>query len=176
MSIKNFEVIARPLPTPAVPNPAALRVQVFAPDEVIAKSKFWSMARRIARLKKSRGEVLAVRQVLEPEPTRVKNYGVWLTFRSTRATHNIYKEYRDTTTESAVLQLYSEMAGTHNVKSDAISIIRITEVADADVVHPNIKQFTVEGIKYPITKQLIRPVKPSQTKIFSRKRPTVCGF
>jgi large subunit ribosomal protein L18Ae len=176
MSLKNFEVVARPLPTAAVPNPAAIRVQVFAPDEVIAKSKFWTVARRIARLKKSHGEVLAVQQVIEPEPTRVKNYGIWLTFRSTRATHNIYKEYRDTTTEGAVLQLYQEMAGTHNVKSDAISIIRIAEIASDDVVHPTIKQFTHDGIKYPITKQLIRPAHPSQARLFSRKRPTVCGF
>jgi large subunit ribosomal protein L18Ae len=176
MSLKNFEVVARPLPTATVPNPSAIRVQVFAPDEVVAKSRFWTVARRIARLKRTHGEILAVQQVLEPEPTRVKNYGVWLTFRSTRATHNIYKEYRDTTTEAAVLQLYSEMAGTHNVSSAAISIIRIAEIANDDVVHPTIKQFTADGLKFPITKQLIRPAHPSQKKIFSKKRPTVCGF
>jgi large subunit ribosomal protein L18Ae len=176
MSLKNYEVVARPLPTVAVPNPAAIRVQVFAPDEVVAKSKFWTVARRIARLKKSHGEVLSVQQVIEPEPTRVKNYGAWLTFRSTRAVHNIYKEFRDTTTEGAVLQLYQEMAGTHNVTSDAISIIRIAEIENNDVVHPNIKQFTQEGLKYPLPKQLIRPTNPSQKKVFSKRRPTVCGF
>jgi hypothetical protein len=68
------------------------------------------------------------------------------------------------------------MAGTHNVSSAAISIIRIAEIANDDVVHPTIKQFTADGLKFPITKQLIRPAHPSQKKIFSKKRPTVCGF
>jgi large subunit ribosomal protein L18Ae len=174
--LKNWEVVARPLPTDTVPNPAAIRVQVFAPDEVVAKSEFWTVARSIARLKKSRGEVLSVQQLIEPEPTRVKSYGVWLTYRSTRSTHNIYKEYRDTTTEGAVTKLYHEMAGTHNVRSTAIHIIRIVEVPTNELKRPNVKQFALDGIKFPITKQSIRPARPSQTRIFSKKRPAVCGF
>jgi large subunit ribosomal protein L18Ae len=174
--LKNWEVVARPLPTDVVPNPAAIRVQVFAPDEVVAKSEFWAVARRIARLKKSRGEVLSVQQVIEPDPTRVKNYGVWLTYRSTRATHNIYKEYRDTTTEGAVVKLYHEMAGTYNVPSTSVHIIRIAEVPTNELKRPNVKQFALDGIKFPITKQSIRPTRPSQARLISRKRPTVCGF
>jgi large subunit ribosomal protein L18Ae len=174
--LKNFEVIARPLPTTAVPNPEALRVQVFAPDEVVAKSQFWGVARRVARLKKSHGEILAVRQVIEPEPTRVKNYGVWLTFRSIRGVHNIYKEFRDTTTEGAVLRLYQEMAGTHNVQRKSISIIKIGEVQDKDVKHRQMAQFTEPDVKYPVTRQEIRPTHSWQKTIMSRRRPTVCGF
>jgi large subunit ribosomal protein L18Ae len=173
--LQNYEVIARPLPTTAVPNPEALRVQVFAPDEVVAKSQFWAVARRVARLKKSHGEILAVRHVIEPEPTRVKNYGIWLTFKSVRGTHNVYKEYRDTTTESAVVRLYQEMAGTHNVKSKSIQIIRISEVEDKDVKRRSVEQF-VQDVKYPISQQLIRPAHAHQKRVLSRRRPTVCGF
>ena len=122
--LKNYEVIARPNPTEAVPNPPAIRVQVFASDEIVAKSKFWTVASRIARLKPAHGEVLAVKQVLEPEPHRVKSYGIWLTFNSARGTQNIYKEVRDTTTEGAIRHLYQEMAGTHNVHQHQISIIQ----------------------------------------------------
>ncbi|KAH0788273.1 ribosomal protein L18ae [Histomonas meleagridis] len=174
--LKNYEVIARPLPTEAVPNPAAIRVQVFAADEVIAKSKFWGVARRIARLKKSHGEILAVKHVIEPEPERVKNYGIWLTYRSTNSINNIYKEFRDTTTEGAVLRLYQEMAGTHNVQSKNISIIRVSEIKDEDVVHHNLRMFLNNNVKFPILKKSIRPAHPSQKKILSSKRPTVCGF
>jgi large subunit ribosomal protein L18Ae len=174
--LKNFEVVARPLPTKDVPNPPAIRVQVFASDEIIAKSKFWAVAKRVARLKRAHGEILAVQQVIEPEPTRVKNYGVWLAFKSVRATHNIYKQYRDTTTEGAVLRLYQEMAGTHSVPAKAISIIRIAEVPPETAGSRNIAQYAEKDVKYPIVKQLIRPAHPSQKKVLSKKRPTICGF
>ena len=126
------------------------------------------------RLKRSHGEILAVKQVFEPEPTRVKSYGVWLTFRSVRGTHNIYKEFRDTTTEGAILRLYQEMAGTHNVQPKAISIIKIAEVKPEDIRHKHVEQFAEEHIKFP--QQPIRPAHASQKKLLSRKRPTICGF
>jgi len=172
MSLKQYQVTGRPLPTEATPNPPAIRVMVFANDEVVAKSRFWKVAKSAARLKKSHGEILAVKQVFEPEPTRVKTYGVWLTYKSVRATHNVYKEYRDVTTEAAVLQMFSEMAGTHNVSSKEISIIKIAEVAAEDIRHKTIKQFAEDDIKYPIVKQPFHYSK----KIFSKTRPSVCGF
>lgn len=174
--LKNFEVIARPNPTKDFPNPPAIRVQVFADDEIVAKSKFWTVASRIARLKPANGEVLAIKQVIEPEPTRVKSYGIWLTFNSARGVHNIYKEVRDTTTEGAVSHLYHEMAGTHNVHQHQISIIRIAELEDKDVKHRHVEQYVEKDIKFPIAKQEIRPAHSYQKKLLSRKRPTVCGF
>ncbi|OHS94603.1 ribosomal protein L18ae [Tritrichomonas foetus] len=176
--LKNYEVIARPNPTDKVPNPPAIRVQVFANDEVVAKSKFWTVASRIARLKPVHGEILAIKQVIEPEPTRVKSYGIWLTFNSVRGTHNIYKEFRDTTTEGAVVRLYQEMAGTHNVHQHQISIIRIAEIPPKDVKHRHVQQFVdaENAVKYPISKTEIRPTHSYQKKILSHKRPTVCGF
>ena len=177
MSLKQYQVIARPLPTKECENPAAISVQVFAEDEVCAKSEFWGVARRIARLKKSHGEVLAVRQVIEPEPHRAKTYGVWLTFKSTRSIHNIYKEYRDCTTEGAVQRLYQEMAGTHNVHPHEIIIVKICEIKDtAEIKHHSIKQFTADDLKFPIVQQPIRPAHPQDKKLFSHKRPTLCGF
>ncbi|EAX92142.1 ribosomal protein L18ae, putative [Trichomonas vaginalis G3] len=176
MSLKQYLVIGRPYPTKEIANPPAVRVQVFAPDEVIAKSKFWTVAQRIARLKKAHGEVLAVKHVIEPEPTRVKNYGIWLSYRSTRNHHNVYKEYRDTTTEGAVTKMLAELAGTHDTTADNISIIKVAEVADKDLVHKNISQFTHENIKFPILKQSIRAPTVAARKVFSGVRPTVCGF
>lgn len=175
--LKQYQVIARPLPTKECENPVAVSVQVFAPDEICAKSEFWNVSRRIARLKKNNGEVLSVRQVIEPEPHRAKTYGVWLTFKSIRSMHNIYKEYRDTTTEGAVTRLYQEMAGTHNVHPCGITIIKICEIKDAaQVKHHTIKQFMEPNLKYPIVEQPIRPAHVQDKKIFSHKRPTLCGF
>ena len=176
MALKQYLVIARPYATEQIPNPPAVRVQVFAHDEIVAKSKFWKVAKTAARLKKAHGEILAVKHVIEPEPARVKNYGIWLSYRSVRSHHNIYKEYRDVTTEGAVQKMYNELAGTHSTKADDIYIIKVAEVATEELKHKAIAQFAHDGVKFPVPKHTIRAAKPEQKRIFAAKRPTVCGF
>ena len=61
-------------------------------------------------------------QVLEKSPLKVKNYGVWLRYDSRSGTHNMYKEYRDVTITSAVLQCYREMGGRHRARAHAIQV------------------------------------------------------
>lgn len=188
MSLKQYLVTARALPKDGKDDleARAIRIQVFAPNEVVAKSNFWSIARRMAKLKKSNGEIIDLRQVIEPEPTRVKTYGIWLTYRSVRNRHNIFKVYRDTTTEGAVSKLYSEMAGTHNTKRTDISIIRISEVQqpgkdasssdDRKLKDNGIWKYAEDVCRFPVLKQSIRAAKPDRRHIFSKRRPTVCGF
>jgi hypothetical protein len=45
-------------------------------------------------------------QIFERKPTTVKNFGIWLRYQSRTGYHNMYKEYRDTTLNGAVEQLY----------------------------------------------------------------------
>ena len=45
-------------------------------------------------------------QIFEKHPTTVKNFGVWVRYQSRTGYHNMYKEYRDTTLNGAVEQLY----------------------------------------------------------------------
>ena len=78
--------------------------------------------------------------------------------------------------EGAVQKMYNELAGTHSTKADDISIIKVAEVQAEDLKHKSVAQFAADGIKFPITKQSIRPAKPSQKRIFSQSRPTICGF
>ena len=52
-------------------------------------------------------------QIFEKKPTTVKNFGVWVRYQSRTGYHNMYKEYRDTTLNGAVEQLYQEMASRH---------------------------------------------------------------
>ena len=48
-------------------------------------------------------------QIFEKNPTKIKNYGIWLRYQSRTGYHNMYKEYRDTTLNGAVEQMYIEM-------------------------------------------------------------------
>lgn len=47
---------------------------------------------------------VALVQVHEKTPLKVKNFGIWLRYDSRSGTHNMYREYRDLTTSGAVTQ------------------------------------------------------------------------
>ena len=75
-------------------------------------------------------------QLLEKHPLKVKNYGIWLRYDSRSGTHNMYKEYRDVTITSAVLQCYREMGGRHRARAHAIQVRDATpRAAPAKRVH-----------------------------------------
>lgn len=41
----------------------------------------------------------------------MKNYGIWVRYQSRTGYHNAYKEYRDTTLNGAVEQMYQVLHG-----------------------------------------------------------------
>ncbi|KAK5812533.1 hypothetical protein PVK06_027968 [Gossypium arboreum] len=63
-------------------------------------------------------------QIFEKNPTKIKNYGIWLRYQSRTGYHNMYKEYRDTTLNGAVEQKYTKMASRHRVRFPCIQIIK----------------------------------------------------
>lgn len=56
-------MVGRHLPTAAEPNPTVFRMKVWAPDAVCAKSKFWYFLRKLRRVKKANGQIIAVNEV-----------------------------------------------------------------------------------------------------------------
>ena len=67
-------------------------------------------------------------QIFEKRPTTIKNFGIWVRYQSRTGYHNMYKEYRDTTLNGAVSQLYQEMNGRHRVRYPCIQIIKTATV------------------------------------------------
>ena len=41
MVLREFHVVGRKSPTEADPSPQIFRMRIFAPDEVVARSRFW---------------------------------------------------------------------------------------------------------------------------------------
>lgn len=103
--MRQFFVIGRALPTETKPNPTLYRMRVFAPNPVLAKSKFWYHMKRQHKVRKVQGEVVSVQEVYEKKAGVVKNYGIVLRYLSRTETINMYKEYRDTTLAGAVSQM-----------------------------------------------------------------------
>ncbi|EDL28890.1 mCG14783, isoform CRA_f [Mus musculus] len=103
-TLREYKVVGRCLPTPKCHTPPLYRMRIFAPNHVVAKSRFWYFVSQLKKMKKSSGEIVYCGQVFEKSPLRVKNFGIWLRYDSRSGTHNMYREYRDLTTAGAVTQ------------------------------------------------------------------------
>ncbi|OAX40558.1 60S ribosomal protein L18A [Rhizopogon vinicolor AM-OR11-026] len=151
MGLQEYQVVGRHLPTANEPNPKIYRMRIFAPNEVVAKSRFWYFLRQLKKVKKASGEVIGVNVIHEAKPLKVKNFGIWLRYDSRSGTHNMYKEFRDLTRADAVKSLYQDMAARHRARFRSIHILRVVEIAKADDVRrPYIKQLLTPNLKFPL--------------------------
>lgn len=61
--MKEYQVIGRKLPSEKDDSPKLYRMRVFAPNEVVAKSRFWYYLRKLRKVKKAAGELVAINEV-----------------------------------------------------------------------------------------------------------------
>ncbi|PHH55261.1 60S ribosomal protein L20-A [Ceratocystis fimbriata CBS 114723] len=168
--LREYEVIGRHLPTEANPSPALYRMTIFAPNTIVAKSRYWYFLRGLKKVKKATGEIVSVKEISEKHPEKVKNFGIWVRYDSRSGTHNMYKEYRELSRTAAVESLYSDMAARHRARFRSIHILRVVEIEKTeDVKRPYIKQLMSKGLSFPLPH---RTAKTTGKKIFSAKRPS----
>ena len=97
-TLPEYKVVGRCLPTPKCHTLPLYRMLIFAPNHVVAKSRFWYFVSQVKKMKKSSGEFVYCGQVFEKSLLWVKNFGIWLCYDSRSGTHNMYREYRDLST------------------------------------------------------------------------------
>lgn len=102
---------------------------IFAPNEVVAESRFWYFLNLLKKIKKAHGQFISVQRV-EEDDTDVKNFGIHLRYRSAVGHHNMYREIRETTASRAVTKLFQDMAGIYHTRYQDIQIIKVETVAD----------------------------------------------
>jgi len=173
--MRQYQVVGRKAATEDQPNPEAYRMIIFAPNPVIAKSKFWYYLHQFRKMKKTTGEILDCVELVEKNSRVVKNYGIWLRYDSRSGTHNMYREYRDISLTGAVSQLYDEMAGRHRTRPRSIQIIRTGVIATKDLKRPDGMQYAKAGVKFPLTHRVMsakRNQKALSDRTFSTVRPT----
>ncbi|RXW21588.1 hypothetical protein EST38_g4270 [Candolleomyces aberdarensis] len=168
MGFQEYQVIGRHLPTEHEPTPKIYRMRIFAPNEVVAKSRFWYFLRQLKKVKKASGEIIGVNVIHEKKPLKVKNFGVWLRYDSRSGTHNMYKEYRELSRVDAVKSLYQDMAARHRARFRSIHILRVVEIEKTeDIRRPYIKQLLEPGLKFPLPHRV-----PKVRSTFVAKRPS----
>jgi large subunit ribosomal protein L18Ae len=60
----NDQVVGRKLPSEQEPVPKLFRMRLFAPNDVVAKSRFWYFLKKLRKVKKAAGEIVSVNQVI----------------------------------------------------------------------------------------------------------------
>lgn len=168
-----YQIVGRHVPTEAAPEPKLFRMKLWAKDMVRAKSKFWYFMTKLQKVKKANGQLVACNEIFDKKPTIVSNYAIWIRYQSRTGFHNMYKEYRDTTLNGAVEQMYQEMASRHRVRYPGISIIKTAEVADEDCKRVGTTEFHNADISFPVMRKITRPPTKSMRTIFKYKRPDV---
>lgn len=61
--LTEYQVIGRHLPSDANPTPKLYRMRIFAPNDVIAKSRFWYFLAKLKKVKKANGEIVSLNKV-----------------------------------------------------------------------------------------------------------------
>ena len=56
-------MVGRHLPTEKDATPKLFRMRLFAPNEVVAKSRFWYFMRKLKKVKKVNGEIVGINEV-----------------------------------------------------------------------------------------------------------------
>ncbi|CAO2657818.1 Nn.00g070780.m01.CDS01 [Neocucurbitaria sp. VM-36] len=167
---QEYQIIGRHLPSEANPTPKIYRMRIFAPNEVVAKSRFWYFLGKLRKIKKANGEIVSVNQIHEKRPQKVKNFGIWIRYDSRSGTHNMYKEYREMSRVAAVDALYQDMAARHRSRFRSVQILKVVEIEKADDVRrPYIKQLLVKNLQFPLPHRIN---KKAGKKIFASKRPS----
>lgn len=120
--LTEYQVIGRHLPTETNPTPKLYRMRIFAPNTVVAKSRFWYFLMKLRKVKKSNGEIVSLNVIHEKRPLKVKNFGIWIRYDSRSGTHNMYKEYREMSRTDAVEALYQDMAARHRARFRSVHV------------------------------------------------------
>ncbi|TDL24535.1 60S ribosomal protein L18A [Rickenella mellea] len=149
--LQEYQVVGRHLPTATDPMPKLYRMRIFAPNDVVAKSRFWYFLRKLKKVKKANGEIVGINVISEKKPLKVKNFGIWIRYDSRSGTHNMYKEFRELSRADAVKSLYQDMAARHRARFRSIHILRVVEIEKtADIRRPYIKQLLVPKLRFPL--------------------------
>eukprot|EP00052_Salpingoeca_macrocollata_P033542 m.8701 g.8701 ORF g.8701 m.8701 type:complete len:179 (-) comp5277_c0_seq1:101-637(-) len=168
--LHQFVVTGRKLPTESLPVPPLYKMTIFAPSKAVAKSRYWYFMSMLYKVKKASGEIVAVSEIFDKHPTRIKNFGIWLRYNSRSGTHNMYREYRDLTASAAVTACYRDMAARHRTRAHSIHIIRVDVIPAAKTRRVHVQQFHDSKIKFPLPHRVDKATTHKPT--FTAKRPT----
>jgi large subunit ribosomal protein L18Ae len=171
-----YQIVGRQKPKTATDRCPLYRMNVFAPNKVTAKSRFWYYVSFMRKVNKSHGEVVSCNKIAEKRPNVVKNYGIWVRYDSRTGSHNMYREYRDTHLSRAVNRCYQDMSARHRAPFSRIQIVRTAIIPASKCRRRGVQEYLNAKIKFPLHHRVIRPSSIRHRTTFKATRPhTVFG-
>ncbi|KAL0219729.1 hypothetical protein P9112_005382 [Eukaryota sp. TZLM1-RC] len=180
--LHEYLVAGRKLPSDKEQNPPIMKMTIFAPNVVVARSRFWYYLDKLHKVKKSAGQLLACKELPLGKTTVAKNFVVYVRYNSRSGTHNMRREYRDVTRVGAIEQMCmsflhvfisdADMASRHRARFSSIHILGIEEVKSSDCRRANVREFHDSGIKFPLVRNIVRSSDRYFRKNFRTERPT----
>lgn len=170
MTVREYQVIGRKLPTEDNPQPALWRMRIFARNKLVAQSRYWYFLKQLRKVKKTTGEIVAINEISEKRPMVPKVYGIWLRYDSRSGTVNMYKEFPDTTRTGAVQQLYADMAARHRTRFRGIQILKVVALKKKDdVKRGHVRSLLNPKLKFPLPHRHKAKLRGKQ--VFAAHRP-----
>ena len=166
--LKHYQVVGRATPTEAEPNPTVYKFEVFAPNFVVAKSKFWTLMRDKHKVKAPKGDVLSCK-VVKDRKIAARNYSVDIAYYSQACGYTqMTKEFRDVSRAGAVSQAYNDLASKHRARYQSIDVLGVKSIEGSTCRRPFVAQFNDPKLKFPLFHRRVQPNRADRA-IFKQK-------
>lgn len=149
-NITEFRIHGCKKPSQKEPHPQLFSSIVFAPNSVVAQSKFFKMTTKQYKIKPTNGVIAKIEEVEQDNDFVVKNYGIKFTYRTRTGLCNAYKEIRHINRVLAVESLYNEFGSKHKLNQNEFYIIEVKQLADEEVTKSKVLSYVGKDVKFPI--------------------------
>lgn len=149
-SIREFRIHGCKKPSESEPQPQIFVSTIFAPNAVVAQSRFFKLMSKQYKIKATGGVVAKIEEVGQDSDFAMKNYGIRFTYRTRTGLHNGYKETRHINRVLAVASFHNEFGSKHKLGSHEIYIIEVKQLADDEVTKSRVLPYVGKDVRFPV--------------------------
>ena len=78
--MQQYEICGRQVVN-AKPDTEIFKMTIFAPNEIVAQSRYWYFLNQLQRIKRTHGQMVSCKLIAEDD-TDVKNFGITIRYRT----------------------------------------------------------------------------------------------
>lgn len=149
-STKEFRIMGCKKPSEEEPSPQLFSATVFAPNSVVAQSRFFRILNNQFKIKAKNGVIVKIEEVEQDNDFAIKNYGITFTYMTRTGLCNGYKEVRNINRAMAIHDLYTDFGSKHKLKKNQFYIVEIKQLADDEVTKGKILPYIGKDVKFPV--------------------------
>ena len=167
--VKHYSVVGRETPSEKNPSPTVYKYEVFAPNFVVAKSRFWRIMNDKNKVKSTHGDVLQCR-VVRDKKLAARNYAVNVVYYSQRCGYtNMTKEFRDVSKAGAVAQTLNDLASRHRARFANVEVLSVKSIPDSECRRLYTTQFHDTKLSFPLLTRKSSKTARKDRAIFVKK-------